>query len=119
MLRASFNPKSHPVTFCSPVPSTGPFIVNFDPFELIKWVDDWGNRMSKQQKHDTIRWEAIKARRDAVFARWKETEQEERFQRYQQNPSKPPSEARSPVRFDSSQLAEEDVKEAKQRHTRV
>ena len=75
--------------------------------------------MSKQQKHDTVRWEAVKARRDAVFARWKETEQEERFQRYQQNPSKPPSEARSPVRFDSRQLAEEDVKEARQRHTRV
>ena len=119
MLRASYNPRSHPVTFCTPVPSTGPFILNFDTSQLMKWIDDWGNQMSKQQREDKVRWEVVKAKRDAVFARQKEMDQEVRFQRYQLNPSKPPSEARSPVRFDSVQLAEDDVNKARQRHISV
>ena len=53
MLRTNFNPVAHPVTFSTPVLSMGLFIFDFNTDELLQWIDDWGNRMMRQQKEDT------------------------------------------------------------------
>ena len=119
MLRTNVNPIAHPITFSTPVPSTGPFILDFNTDELLQWIDDWGKRTMRQQKEDTRRWELVKAKRDAVFAHRKEEEQERRFHQFERDPTNPPSAAQSPARFDSEQLEESDVISARQRHSSV